>query len=83
MNGRYTLARFYYTFTASAGYPYEDGWVEVVAKDWSEAHRKFQTRFPNRNGQISCAFFYTEVQFAKTPLAMGKRPHDRCHECIE
>lgn len=60
------MSSYYYTFGSAPGFPYRDGWVEVKADSWDEAHRKFRARFPDRHeNTLNCAFFYDEEQWAR------------------
>ena len=55
------MNRYFYTFGSDPGFPYHEGWVEVRANTWEEAHEKFRARFPDRHeGILNCAFFYDE-----------------------
>ena len=58
------MNRYFYTFGTSPGFPSREGWVEVRAASWEEAHRKFRARFPDRHeGTLNCAFFYDEAEW--------------------
>lgn len=52
---------YFYTFGYDPGFPFRNGWVEVRAESWQQAHQKFRARYPDRTpGVLNCAFFYTE-----------------------
>ena len=60
------MKRFYYTFGGDLKFPYQCGWVVVVARNWEEAHAKFRNRFPDRHeNTLNCAFCYDADQWAK------------------
>jgi len=53
------LQCFYYTFGSDEKFPYRNGWVIVLARDWQDAHQKFSARLPDRReNTLNCAFFY-------------------------
>lgn len=57
---------YFYTFGTDPGFPYREGWVEVRAISWEEAHEKFRARFPDRHkGILNCAFFYDAERWAR------------------
>ena len=75
--------KFYYTFGTDEQFPYERGWVEVVADNQEEADAKFRNRFPDVNkGILNCAFVYTEENFSKTSMASVGNCGEFCHEVI-
>ena len=53
------MHRYYYTFGCDPGFPYCNGWVEVRADSWWDAHNKFRARFPD------CSFFYDEEKWSQ------------------
>lgn len=56
--------RYFYTFGSSPEFPYHEGWVEVRATCWEEAHKKFRSRFPDlHTNTLNCAFFYDEASW--------------------
>lgn len=60
------MNHYFYTFGSDPGFPYHDGWVEVLAASWNEAHEKFRAKFPDRHEDtLNCAFFYDEQQWAQ------------------
>jgi len=77
--------KFYFTFGTDKQFPYQGGWVKVVANSRGEACEKFRTRFPYRNyNTINCAFIYSEDAFSKTIMAQGGGClGEYCHEVIE
>lgn len=77
------MHRFFYSFNCSdPAFPYQDGWVEVVADDWQQAHEKFRSRFPDLTpGVLNCAFFYSAEEWIKS-LTGRRMAGNRCHEVI-
>ena len=60
------MHHYYYTFGCGPGFPYCNGWVEVRADSWWDAHNKFRARFPDRsNGVMNCSFFYDEEKWSQ------------------
>ena len=58
------MNRYFYTFGSDPGFPYHDGWVEVRAESWDEAHQMFRAKFLDRHeGILNCAFFFDEEQW--------------------
>ena len=56
-----TYRTYYYTFGTDPSFPFQNGWVEVKATSWPEAHKKFRALYPDRRpNTINCAFFYEE-----------------------
>ena len=75
--------KYYYTFGSDPKFPYQDGWVEVRATSWEEAHAKFRARFPDRHeGTLNCAFFYDEAKWMEMDPESAWHGHE-CHEIIE
>jgi len=79
------MKRFFYTFGCSEGFPYKNGWVEVHADTWEEAHEKFRARFPDRNeNTLNCSFFYDEEQWARKDAEHTWSKYGwKCHEVID
>lgn len=46
------MNKFFYTFGSDEKFPYQNGWVEVHAADWNEAHEKFRARFPGQASRL-------------------------------
>lgn len=76
------LNRYFFTFGSDPGFPYQRGWVEVLAPDLPAAVAGFQRKFPDRHpGTVNCAFWYTEEQFLKKWAGvLGAYPEEKCHE---
>ncbi len=76
---------YYYTFGIDPAFPYCEGWVEVHANSWPEAHEKFRAKFPDRPGHegiINCAFFYDQEKWNKMDPEHNW-PGWKCWEVIE
>ena len=74
---------YYYTFGTDPGFPFQNGWVEVKAASWPEAHKKFRALYPDRRPNIiNCAFFYEEERWAEMDLP-NTWPGYRCYGVIE
>ena len=76
--------KVYYTFGTNPQFPYQRGWVEIVAGDIDEAHEKFRARFPNTSPDtLNCSFFYPEDRFVETQMHIDGNFGVFCHEVIE
>lgn len=77
------MQRFFYSFDrTSTAFPYPDGWVEVHAADWQQAHKKFRSKFPDKTpGVLNCAFCYSKEEWEKT-VANRRRAGNICHRVI-
>ena len=65
------------------GFPFQNGWVEVKAASWPEAHKKFRALYPDRSPNIiNCAFFYEEERWAEMDPS-NNWPGYRCYGIIE
>lgn len=74
---------YYYTFGTDPGFPFQNGWVEVKAASWPEAHKKFRALYPDRRPNIiNCAFFYEEERWAEMDPP-NNWPGYRCYGIIE
>lgn len=78
------MARFIYTFGSSESFPYRGGWVEVIADDLREAHKKFRAHFPDQTpGILNCCDYYTEDQFIGTDMPITGNRGEYCYEIID
>ena len=65
-----TEKRYFYTFGTDPRFPFEGGWVEVLAINQDEANSIFRHIFPGqRQGLLNCAFSYTEEEFMRSKMA--------------
>lgn len=77
------MKTFFYTFGSNEKFPYQNGWVEVHATDWNEAHEKFRARFPDRHPNcLNCAFYYDEEQWHRIDPEHTWHGY-RCYQVIE
>lgn len=63
--------KFYFTYGADSKFPYQGGWTEVRAENWTLAHLGFTTFHPNRKNSklLNCAGMYSEAEWARTEMA--------------
>ncbi len=60
------MNKYFYTFGSDPKFPYQNGWVEIHADSWEDAHEKFRAKFPDRHqNTLNCAFFYDEKRWAE------------------
>ena len=60
-------SKFYFTFGSDPGFPYQNTYLIVHAKDMKEAIEKFRANFKDRHKDtINCAFYYSEAQWEKS-----------------
>ena len=72
--------KYYFTFGSNKGFPYQNGYVIVIANSLGEAIEKFRKKFPDRNKNIvNCAFWYTQEHWDNT----GMEKSYLCYETIE
>ena len=77
------MDKFFYTFGSSMKFPYQNGWVEVHAENWHEAHEKFSNRFPDRHPDcLNCSFFYGEEAWKKMDQGHTWKGY-KCYAVIE
>lgn len=58
------MEKFYFTFGSDPGFPYQDTYLVVYAKNLEEAIEKFRKKHPDRHTNcLNCAFFYTEEEW--------------------
>ena len=70
MENKDTEKKFYYTFGTNPCFPFEGGWVEVLAVSRVEANAIFRHIFPDAiKGFINCAFCYDENEFDESKMA--------------
>lgn len=76
------MAKFFYTCGSDPGYPYQNGWVEVHAKDRGEADKLFRIRFPDHEGIMNYAFCCSEEKWREMDPENTWGDY-RCYEVIE
>ena len=56
------MEKFYFTFGSDPGFPYQNTYLIVYAKNLDEAIEKFRAKHPDRHlNCVNCAFFYEEA----------------------
>lgn len=79
------MAKFYFTYGDNPGFPYQDGWTEVIAEDrkWAVlAFEKFHAKRPGSTA-VNCALIYSEYEWQNTQMAaFGENFGHGCHEVI-
>lgn len=69
------MKKFYFTFGSDRKFPYQNGYVIVMADDLLDAIDLFRGRFPDRNpGIVNCSFWYTEEEWR--PMYGNKEPYE-------
>ena len=78
------MQKFYFTFGTDGAFPYQGGWVELLAEGFADAFRKFRARFPDRHeGCLNCSDYYTANTFAATGMQQSGNRGAFCHEVIQ
>lgn len=63
---------YYFTFGTDERYPYQGGYVEIIAASMKEAQAIFRANFPDRTpGILNCADYYTRAEMEKTGMLEG------------
>ena len=71
---------WYFTFGTDPGFPFERGWVEVIAASEKDACEIFRSQFPDRSpGVLNCAFVYDGRSFNKERFV---RHGETCHAIL-
>lgn len=66
------LSSFYFSFGSAKQFPFERGYLVVLAENRREAIGIFRYHYPDVNeGIINCADIYTEEQWQRTEMADG------------
>ena len=78
------MANFYFTFGSDERFPYQNGYLIVIAENKHEACRIFRSHYPNRpeSGCLNCAFVYSEEEWNMTCMK-AMRDKYPCYETIE
>lgn len=73
------MQEFYFTFGSSNGFPYQGGYLIVVAHTKEEAFEKFRRKYPDRHEDtLNCAFYYTRKEWE----SLSTHDMGECHEVI-
>lgn len=77
------MKRFYFTFVGDGSQPYENGWIEILARDIKQAAYVFRKIYPNPldDEYLNCADYFTEEQFWKSKKC-NENFEERCHVFI-
>ena len=77
--------KFYFTFGTSEKYPYQGGWVEVIAPSRHLAFKTFKKHYPNREGSpfINCCDCYESADFKSTDMFTDGNLGAFCHAVIK
>ncbi|MDL2327503.1 hypothetical protein LJC64_02430 [Ruminococcaceae bacterium OttesenSCG-928-A11] len=78
------MQKYYYTFGSDERFPYQGGWVEVMATSFAEAHAKFRARFPDRHQNcLNCSDYYDQGRMEATEMLTTGNRGAFCHEVIK
>lgn len=76
--------KFYFTFGTDEAYPFQGGWVEVIAYDKTEAISKFNQHYPKREGSscYNACDCYGSSYFEKSDMFKEGNLGAFCHKKI-
>ena len=79
------LDTFYFTFGSSELYPFQGGWIEVIAPSRHLAFKTFKKHYPNREGSpfINCCDCYESADFKSTDMFTTGNLGAFCHAVIK
>ena len=64
---------FYFTFGSSKHYPYQNGYIIVIAESLKIAIAKFREKYPDVNeNSLNCSDYYTQKQWNRVALGRGR-----------
>ena len=67
-----------HTFGSDYGFPFQDGWVEIIASNREEADEIFMRHFPCRHpNTLNCSFVYTEAEWLEMDPARNWHGYKR------
>lgn len=65
--------KFYFIFKDSSEYPYQNGWIEIDAKNEHDAREIFKQEIPcKKQGVLNCSEVYDESKFKKTNMYLNR-----------
>lgn len=65
------MSKFFYTFGSDERFPFQGGWVEIIADTLETAHEIFSTHYPDRTPNcLNCSNYYTEQEFSKSDMSI-------------
>mgnify|MGYP000894744336 FL=1 len=83
------LKTYFFTFGSSEQFPFQCGWVEVLAPNMVAAQQIFRIYYPDivdypdrTEGVLNCANYYTEDEFKKTKMYKEGNMGYCCHIVI-
>lgn len=77
------MAKYYYTFGMDEKFPFQGGWVEVIAPGIKDAHAAFRRKYPDQTpGSLNCSDYYTEREFMETFMYENGNFGKKCREVI-
>ena len=77
------MQRFYFTFGYNPDFPYQNGWVEVLAKDREKAVEIYKIVFgESKEGYVNCAGIYDEIHFKQSDMYKNGNFGAKCHAVI-
>lgn len=76
--------KFYFTFGTDEKYPFQGGWVEIIAENKKEAIITFQAHYPNRQGSpfYNACDCYESSYFEETNMFTNGNLGAYCHRVI-
>lgn len=80
-----SLQKFYFTYASNPGFPFQDGWTVVYAKNRSQACDIFNVVHPyyGPSKYINCSWIYTQTEFEQTSMYLsGKNFEQGCVETL-
>lgn len=76
--------KYYFTFGPTEKYPYQDGWVTVIAVSMGQAVDFFKARFGEAamtpDGYIACSTIFPQEEFRNTSMYTEGNYGVYCHE---
>ncbi len=58
------MEKFYFTFGSDPGFPYQNGYLVIIADNQKEAVAHFRSHYPDRTADcLNCAFVYDEDEW--------------------
>jgi len=77
------MPKYYFTYARDAGHPFEGGWTEVEAPNYSVAEELFEAYHPIRDpGDLNCEYIYSENEFLATDMPLNGYCGAWCQEEI-
>lgn len=73
------MENFYFTFGSSLQFPFQGGYLIVVANNVKDAIAKYREKYPDvHENCVNCAFIYNEEEWNSL-----SRKSNICHEIIK